>query len=98
MVLLLIIGLIVLAVGKLKLTRQIVLVGKQARWYGLILALTAIPFSLIIGGAIAAITPDDVLNHPLWRRVINYGLLISYMVLLALPFRERTKSDTAQIP
>jgi hypothetical protein len=94
---LMIIGLVVLAIGKLKLTRAIVLVGKKARWYGLTLLLTAIPFTLLVGGIIAAVTPAEILNHPLWRRAINYGVLISYMVLLALPFRERTDSNTVQV-
>lgn len=86
---LIIIGIVVLALGKLKLTRSLVLVGKRARWYGLTLVITAIPFTLIVGGLIGAVTPESVLTHPLWRRVINYGVLIAYLVLLALPFRER---------
>ena len=95
MILLIIIGIVVLAVGKLRLSRSIVLVGKRARWYGLTLVLTAIPFTLIVGGLIAAVTPEPVLAHPVWRRVINYGLLIAYLVLLALPFHERKKIGRA---
>jgi len=92
---LIIIGLIVLIMGKLKLTKTITLNGKSARWYGLTLILTALPFALIVGGLIAAITPDAVLSHPLWRRVINYTVLISYMVILALPFRDRKRTSQA---
>jgi hypothetical protein len=89
MIALLLVGLIVLIVGKLRLTRSIGLTGKRARWYGLTLLLTAIPFTLLVGTAVAAITPESVLTHPLWSRIINYGLVIAYLVLLALPFRER---------
>lgn len=98
MIALIIIGLVILSIGKVKLTRSIVLVGRKARWYGLTLVLTAIPFALIVGGLIAAITSPAVLDHPLWRRVINYGVLIAYMVLLALPFRERNKPNVQSPP
>ena len=98
MILLMIIGIVVMAVGKLRLTRSLVLVGRRARWYGLTLFLTAIPFTLIVATVVAAITPESVLTHPVWRRVINYGLVIAYLVLLALPFRERPKDDENEPP
>jgi len=92
---LIIIGLIVLIVGEVRLTKAIMLNGKSARWYGLALMLTALPFALIAGRLIAAITPDAVLVHPLWKRVINYTVLIGYMVILALPFRDRKRANQA---
>ena len=45
---LIVIGLIVLAIGKLKLTPTIVLEGVRARWYGLTLILTAFPFQWLV--------------------------------------------------
>jgi hypothetical protein len=89
MIALLLIGLVVLIIGKLRLTRSIRLAGKRARWYGLTLFVTAIPFALLIGALVRSITPEAVLINPLWGRVINYGIAITYLVLLALPFRER---------
>jgi hypothetical protein len=89
-----ILGIIVLAMGKLKVTRSIVLVGKRARWYGLTLIISAIPFTLIVGGLIAAVTPESVLANPVLRRFINYGLFIAYVGLLVLPFREREHPET----
>jgi protein-S-isoprenylcysteine O-methyltransferase Ste14 len=93
MILMIMIGVVVLVVGKLKLTRSLVLVGKRARMYGLALIITAIPFALIVGGLIAVMIPESILAHPAWGRIINYTLLISYLVLLALPFREREKHE-----
>ena len=90
MIALILIGLIVLIIGKVRLTRSIRLTGKRARWYGLSLLVTAIPFTLVVGTVVAYITPESVLSSVLWSRVINYGLLISYMILLALPFRQRS--------
>jgi hypothetical protein len=98
MILLIIIGIVVLAVGKLKVTRTFVLVGKKARLYGLTLVITAIPFTMLVGGAIAAVTPESVLAHPLWRRLLNFGLLTGYLLVLALPFRERAKSANDKSP
>jgi hypothetical protein len=98
MILLIIIGIVVLIVGKLRLTRSLVLVSKRARWYGLTLVITAIPFTLIVGGLVAAVTPESVLTHPVWRRLINYALLIAYLVLLALPFRAHEKPETSKLP
>lgn len=96
MILLVIIGIVVLAVGKLKLTPSLVLTGKKARWYGLTLMLTAIPFTLVIGNLIAAVIPEALLAHPVGRRIINYSLLIGYLLLLALPFRERAPLEKNQ--
>lgn len=104
MIAVMIIGLVVLALGKVKVTRAIVLTGKRARWYGLTLFLTAIPGAMIVGGIvslffggiIAAIAPDHGFGHFL-RLAINYGVLITYMVLLALPFLDRTKPETTMI-
>jgi len=98
MILLMLIGILVMAVGRLRLTRSLVLVGRRARWYGLTLFLTAIPFTLIVATINAAIMPASALVHPAWRRVINYGLVIAYLVLLALPFRERAKDEKNKPP
>jgi len=92
MILLLLIGIVVMAVGKLRLTRSLVLVGRRARWYGLTLFLTAIPFAMIVATVAPAVASESVLMHPVWSRVINYGLVIAYLVLLAIPFRERTQN------
>jgi len=93
-----IVGIILLAVGKLRLTKSLVLVGKKARWYGLTLVITAIPFTLIVGGLIAAVIPESVLAHPVWYRAINVGVLSVYLVLLARPFCERQKPLNNKLP
>lgn len=92
MLLMIIVGIVVLIAGKLKLTRSISLSGRRARWYGATLILTAIPFTLLFGGLLAVLLPESVLGHPVYRRVLNYAVLIGYLVLLALPFR--TPPDT----
>jgi len=46
--LLMMIGLVVCAIGKLKLTPAITLVGRRARWYGITLFATATPFSWLL--------------------------------------------------
>ena len=48
MYVLMFIGLVVCAIGKLKLTPTITLVGVRARWYGLTLFATAIPFYWLV--------------------------------------------------
>ena len=104
MIAVMIIGLVVLALGKVKVTREIVLTGKRARWYGFTLFLTAIPgakivgavVNLFFGGIIAAIAPDHGIGIFL-RLAINYSVLIIYMVLLALPFLDRTKPEATTI-
>ena len=98
MIAVMIIGLVVLVLGKVKVTRGIVLTGKRARWYGLTLFLTAIPGALIVGAVvgrvIGVIAPDLIPGNHFLRLVINYGILITYMVLLALPFRDHAKTET----
>jgi len=98
MILLIIVGIVVLAVGKLKLTRSIVLTGKKARWFGLMLFVTAVPFSLIVGGLLAVMTPESILANPGLSTAMNYALVIGYIVLLALPFRDREKTDVNDSP
>lgn len=94
---LMIVGLVVLIVGKLRLTRSVVLAGKKARWYGLTLLLSAIPITWIVGGLIAAATAGSGLSHPLWLGVIYYSLLIAYLVLLALLFQHGQASAILQL-
>lgn len=98
MILLIIVGIVVLAVGKLKLTRSIILTGKRARWFGLTLVVTAAPFSLIVGGLLAVMNLESILANPGLRTAINYALVIGYIVLLALPFRERANTDVNKSP
>lgn len=98
MLLLIIIGIVLLAVGKLKLTRSIVLTGKRARLYGLTLVITAVPYGLIVGGIIAAVAPEAILANPGLRIAMNYALVITYLVLMALPFRDRANPDDIELP
>jgi hypothetical protein len=98
MLLLIIVGIGVLAVGKLKLTRSIVLTGQRARWYGLMLVVTAIFFGLGAGSFLAQIVPEYILRNPGLRTTIDYALVIGYIVLLALLFREHGESDADNSP
>ncbi len=61
MIFLMLTGLVILAIGKVKLSRRFVLVGKPARIYGAILFLIAYPVSL--GLSILASTYPAILNQ-----------------------------------
>jgi hypothetical protein len=76
MLILIVVGIVVLAVGKLKLTRSIVLTGKRARWYGLTLLVTAIPFSIGVGSFLAPMIPESILAVPGIPTAIDYALVI----------------------
>ena len=95
---LMVIGLIVLIVGKVRVTGHLLLVGRKARWYGAFLILTAIPFGLLVGNLIVLVTPEALLGNPVGRRVINYSVLIAYLILLAIPFRERAETRETRQP
>ena len=86
---LIIIGLVVLAIGKLKLTPQIILEGVRARWYGLTLVVTAIPFQWLMQHLFLLVLPSQILQDRIWLMVLSIVTVIGYVVLLALPFRER---------
>jgi hypothetical protein len=98
MLVLIIVGIVVLVVGKLKLTRSIVLTGKRARWCGLTLVVTAIPFSLGVGIFFAVMNLESILTNPGLSTAINYAFVIGYIVLLTLLFREREKTDVNNSP
>ena len=83
-----VIGLIVLAIGKLKLTPTITLDGVRARWYGLTLILTAFPFQWVVRQGFLAL-PSQIAQDGMWGMVISVLAVIGYAVLVALPFRER---------
>ena len=89
MYILMIIGLVVCAIGKLKLTPTITLVGVRARWYGLTLFATAIPFYWLLRRIFLALIPSEILHNGIWMMAISVVTVIGYIVLLALPFRER---------
>jgi hypothetical protein len=89
MYLLMIIGLVVCAIGKLKLTPTITLEGVRARWYGLALFITAIPYYWLARYLFLMLLPSQVLHDQLFMSVIAIVTVIGYVVLLALPFRER---------
>jgi len=86
---LVIIGLVVCATGKLRLTRTITLEGVRARWYGLTLFATAIPFFWLMRQLYSLALPNQILHDRIWSMVISIVTVIGYVVLLALPFRER---------
>jgi len=87
MYVLMIIGLVVCAIGKLKLTPTITLEGVRARWYGLTLFVTAIPFYWLLRRLFLMLIPSQILHDQIWMMVISIVTVIGYIVLLALPFR-----------
>jgi hypothetical protein len=89
MYVLMVIGLVVCAIGRLKLTPSITLEGIGARWYGLILFATAIPFYWLMTHLYLLVLPRRILHDSVWLMLISIVTVISYVVLLALPFRER---------
>jgi hypothetical protein len=86
---LMIIGLVVCAIGKLKLTPTITLEGVRARWYGLTLFATATPFYWLMRQLYLLALPSRILHDRIWLMAISTVTVIGYIVLLALPFRER---------
>ena len=86
---LMIIGLVVCATGKLRLTPAITLRGVRARWYGLTLFATAIPFFWLMRQLYSLALPNQILHDRIWSMMIPIVTVIGYVVLLALPFRER---------
>ena len=91
MYVLMVIGLVVCAIGKLKLTRAITLEGMRARWYGVALFVTAIPFYWLAKHLFVLVLPRQVLGDRSCMMLIAPVTIISYVILLALPFRERRK-------
>ena len=85
---LILIGLIVLAIGKLKITPTITLEGVRARWYGLTLLVTAFPFQWLVQQGFLSL-PSQIVHNQIWGIVIPILAVIAYVVLLALPFRAR---------
>src|SRR5712664_1666301 len=66
---LILIGLIVLAIGKLKLTPTITLQGVRARWYGLTLVVTAFPFQWLMQHLFPLVLPSQILQDRIWLMV-----------------------------
>jgi hypothetical protein len=89
MYVLMFIGLVVCAIGKLKLTPTITLEGVRARWYGLTLFVTAIPFYWLVRQLYLLALPSQIMHDKNWMMVIGIVTVIGYIVLLALPFRAR---------
>jgi hypothetical protein len=87
MYVLMIIGLVVCAIGKLKLTPTITLEGVRARWYGLTLVVTSIPYYWVSRYIFLLLLPSQVIHNQLFMSAIAIVTVIGYMVLLALPFR-----------
>jgi hypothetical protein len=84
-----VIGLVVCAIGKLKLTPTITLEGVRARWYGLTLFATAIPFYWLMRQLYLLVLPSQILHDRIWLMMISIVTVIGFVVLLALPFRGR---------
>lgn len=86
---LLVIGAVILIVGKVKLTKSIVLVGKPARSYAKLLMVSSIPFQIFVAPLVTKVTPLEILLDPIWSRVLNYGLIIVFLLLLVIPYRKQ---------
>ena len=89
MYLLLIIGIVVCVIGKLKLTPTITLEGVRARWYGLTLLLTAIPFDWLIKQLFYLLVRSQIFTERNQIGTVCFIAAMIYLVLLALPFRAR---------
>ncbi len=89
MVFLILIGIILLFVKRVRITDSLVLSGNRAHGYGLALAVTAFPFSMLLD----RLTPEALLAHPIGSYAITACLYIAYVIVLALPFRDRKKTE-----
>ena len=83
---LIIFGVWVIISGKIKITKAFSLDGKLARLYGLAFVISILPVSKTIELLISKVFLSNDNSGSVWSVVIHYIFLISYAILLTLPF------------
>jgi hypothetical protein len=95
---LIIFGLWVIISGKIKLSKNLSFDSYQARLFGLAFVISIVPISIAIDFLISKVFISNENSGSIWRVVIHYIFLISYVILLTIPFlkykkmSERSKS------
>ncbi len=89
MLILIIAGLYALIVGKLTITKNLRLSGKNARIYGVLLLVLCIPYALFATLLLTLIVPASILANAIVARVIDLGVILIIAISLAVPFREK---------
>ncbi len=89
MVLLMLFGLWVIITGKVIITKNISFAGKKARIYGLLLIALSVPWSVVVSYLLQLVLPASLLVNSYVEIIINAILIILFVVLLAIPFREQ---------
>lgn len=89
MLFLLMLGLYMILVKKLVITRNFSLHNEAARNYGIALLIATIPLTIVFNYILHTVLPQGILAVPLYRGIVNALILFAIGIGLALPFREK---------
>ena len=96
MILLLLVGIVVLIVGNIRVTRSFRLTGSRARLYGATLILVALPVTffsrLMVPPVLSAFHIDNVIGY----QISNLVILATTFILPALAFRSKEPTAESQ--
>lgn len=88
LVLIIIVGLFALIAGKLTITKNLRLSGKNARIYGALLLVLCVP-CFLFGWLLLFIIPPSIFSNVIVMTVFNLVLVLCLVIGLAIPFREK---------
>lgn len=91
-------GLYAIIFKKLSLTRNLSLVEKKARIYGISLILLFIPYRIITSIIISFIVPAAVLTNVYVKHGLGLILSLIFIFLLVIPFKEKLPKDGELAP
>ena len=82
-------GLYAIIFKKITLTKNLSLVGKKARVYGIFLILLFIPYRIITAIIMSLIVPASVLTNVYVKHSLGLILSLIFIFLLVIPFKEK---------
>lgn len=96
MILLILVGIVVLVVGKVSITRSFRLTGRRARLYGVALIALAIPLTVLFRWVAPPLLSAIHLDNAVGYRIANFVFLASVLIVPALGFKSMEPSNKSQ--
>ena len=96
MILLILIGLFAVIAGKISLAKDIYLTGKNARIYGSILIVLAVPFNFVTAVFLVNVLPASISSNLKVMLVVTVVLLLGIIFGVAIPFKEKQDIGAAE--
>ena len=97
MILLILVGVVVLVIGKVKVTRRFSLTGRQARLYGLSLIVLALPIAIVSRSIVPPLLSIVKVDTPIGYRLANLVVLAISFIVPALVIKstvpQKNESD-----